>query len=347
MVLVTVVMSNLLIQTLGQASRGVIHPADVFEILGFSALGYSATLLTLSLFLSVIATLSRMYRDSEMVIWFSAGQSLTSLLLPIFKFAWPILICIFFSALTVWPWSHQKIQEIKLEFQSKNDIDMIVPGKFQEIANNKGVFFINTNSQSNVAGSDVFLSRVDGERSVVMVAKQGNITKKGDEKFLVLLNGEEVSTNADTQDTRLVTFKNYEILVKDSKSLVALDPPPYTRNSWELIKISSPILLGELSWRVSQGLCAINLIFFAIALSTVNPRAAKSYQMMKAILVFTIYYNLVNYGQRLVSGGSMSLLMMLGGFHSIAFLLAVGWIKIQQSNVTLKNWLKLPWPKTI
>jgi len=38
--------------------------------------------------------LSRMYRDSEMVIWFSSGQGLFSLLGPLFRFAWPVLLVI-------------------------------------------------------------------------------------------------------------------------------------------------------------------------------------------------------------------------------------------------------------
>lgn len=69
-VLATIVMTIMLIRTLGQASRGSVNPSDIMLVMGFTVLGHLPTLLTLSLFISIVATLSRMYTDSEMVIWF-------------------------------------------------------------------------------------------------------------------------------------------------------------------------------------------------------------------------------------------------------------------------------------
>ena len=49
------------------------HPQDVALLLGYIALGNLPTMLALSLFIAVVATLARMYRDSEMTIWFASG----------------------------------------------------------------------------------------------------------------------------------------------------------------------------------------------------------------------------------------------------------------------------------
>ncbi len=46
-------------------------------LLGFSLVNYLPVLLSLTLFISVLMTLSRSYRDSEMVVWFSSGLGLT------------------------------------------------------------------------------------------------------------------------------------------------------------------------------------------------------------------------------------------------------------------------------
>ena len=40
----------------------------------------------------MLLTLSRWYRDSEMVVWFTSGQSLTACLKPILLFAAPFWI---------------------------------------------------------------------------------------------------------------------------------------------------------------------------------------------------------------------------------------------------------------
>ena len=60
-VLVTVVMTMMLIRTLGQASRGSVSPSDVMLVMGFTVLGQLPTILSLSLFIAVVGTLSRMY----------------------------------------------------------------------------------------------------------------------------------------------------------------------------------------------------------------------------------------------------------------------------------------------
>lgn len=78
-VLVTIVITIILIRTLGQASRGSVNPSEVLLVMGFSVLSQLTTIITLSLFIAVVATLSRMYGDSEMVIWFSSGQGLGNL----------------------------------------------------------------------------------------------------------------------------------------------------------------------------------------------------------------------------------------------------------------------------
>ena len=48
-VLITIVMTIVLIRTLGQASRGFINPQDVMLFMAYSALGRLPTILTLSL----------------------------------------------------------------------------------------------------------------------------------------------------------------------------------------------------------------------------------------------------------------------------------------------------------
>jgi lipopolysaccharide export system permease protein len=71
-VLVTIVMTMMLIRTLGLAAKGSVNPQEVMMVMAYTVLGYLPTILSLSLFIAIVGTLSRMYRDSEMVIWFSS-----------------------------------------------------------------------------------------------------------------------------------------------------------------------------------------------------------------------------------------------------------------------------------
>jgi lipopolysaccharide export system permease protein len=144
-VLITVVMSMMLIRILGLAAKGVINPQDVMMLMGYAVLGHLPTILTLSLFIAVSSALGRMYRDSEMAIWFSSGQGLASFTAPVLRFAWPILLGIVVLALFVWPWSNQQTQELKERYELRGDLDRVAAGQFQENASGSRVFFIERN----------------------------------------------------------------------------------------------------------------------------------------------------------------------------------------------------------
>ncbi|MDE1978263.1 MAG: LptF/LptG family permease, partial [Betaproteobacteria bacterium] len=72
-VLFTVVITLMLIRILGQASDGQASPQDVFLLIGLTALSYLQIVITLSLFLAVLLTFTRMWLDSEMTIWRTTG----------------------------------------------------------------------------------------------------------------------------------------------------------------------------------------------------------------------------------------------------------------------------------
>ena len=125
-VLVTIVMTMTLIRTLSLATRGSVNPREVMMVMGYTVLGYLPPILTMCLFISIVGTLSRMYRDSEMVIWFAAGRGLSAFLPPLFRFAWPILLVIAGMALLVWPWSNQQIQDLKDRYGKRGDLERVL-----------------------------------------------------------------------------------------------------------------------------------------------------------------------------------------------------------------------------
>ena len=67
---------NLVLRLLARAAGGAVAPDGILALLGFNALFYLNILLSVALFLTVLLTLTRWYRDSEMIVWFTSGQSL-------------------------------------------------------------------------------------------------------------------------------------------------------------------------------------------------------------------------------------------------------------------------------
>ena len=90
-VILVIVITSFLVRALNQAAGGDIAPQDVALLLGYAGLQHLPTLLTLSLFIAVVSTLTRLYRDSEMVVWLSSGLGLTRFVGPVLRSAAPVL----------------------------------------------------------------------------------------------------------------------------------------------------------------------------------------------------------------------------------------------------------------
>src|SRR5690242_14855769 len=105
MTLFAIALTTRLIRLLGQAAGGKIPSDAVVAFLGFFALGTLPVLLSLTMFISVLMTLTRSWRDSEMVIWFGAGLPLTAWLKPVMIFALPQAMVVATLSLVISPWA--------------------------------------------------------------------------------------------------------------------------------------------------------------------------------------------------------------------------------------------------
>ncbi|WP_174862581.1 LPS export ABC transporter permease LptF [Comamonas jiangduensis] len=335
-VLITVVMTMMLIRTLGQATKGTVSPSDVMLVMGFTVLGQLSTILTLSLFVAVVGTLSRMYRDSEMSIWFASGQGLASQLKPILRFAWPIVAVIAVLGLLVWPWSNQQIQELRSQFEQRSDIDRIAPGEFQESSDGTRVIFIDKDSVSQESASNIFLVEQRQGREFVTSSKTAQIQTVDGVRNAVLTEGQRVETDQTTGQIKLTHFDSYTLRLEDS-SPAKTSLTARAISTPQLLQNTNPVYLAEAGWRAGLPLAALNLLVLALAITIVNPRAGQSTSLVVALLAFVVYYNLMNMGQSWVASGRMSLGGYLLGIHGSIFAIAALGLAIRHHRWHIKD----------
>ncbi|MBM3373825.1 MAG: LptF/LptG family permease, partial [Betaproteobacteria bacterium] len=132
LVLLGISVTTQLVRLLGQAAGGQITSTGVVALLGFNLVGYLPILLSLTLFIAVLMTLTRSYRDSEMVVWFSCGQGPTRWISPVFSFAAPLLLTIALLSLILSPWAVEKAEEFRRQMDSRDDVAQVTPGVFHE-----------------------------------------------------------------------------------------------------------------------------------------------------------------------------------------------------------------------
>ena len=336
-VLVTIVMTMTLIRTLSLASRGSVNPEEVMMVMGYTVLGYLPTILTLSLFIAIVGTLSRMYRDSEMAIWFSAGRGLSALVRPLFGFAWPVLLVTALLALVVWPWANQQTYELKDRYGRRGDLERVAPGQFQESASGRRVFFLDKDTPDNKSGRNIFISTIEKDRETVTSAHSGRVETIGDDQFLLLSNGQRLETSLSGEGLRISEFELHGSRVRDNNLIGADDSPAKTRSTLTLLRNPTPVNRGELAWRLGLALAGINFVLLAVTVSSVNPRVGRSGNLVFALFAFVVYYNMLNLGQSWISRERAGLLAFLLVVHGGTFAAASLWLAKQHNN-----WRVLP-----
>ena len=325
-VLVTIVVTVMLIRTLGQASVGRVNPSEVMLVMGFTVLGHLSTILTLSLFVAITATLTRMYASSEMVVWFSCGRSLMSFLRPVLRFAAPVLITIVVLALFVWPWSNHQIRELRDRFQGRNDIERVAPGRFIESAGGQRVFFIDKDTADAKSGNNIFISSNDRGKESVTTAASGHLASIKGERFLVLEKGNRMETELATGATRVSEFAEYGTRINSPALGPTNNNSPTMKPTRVLLTDRNPENMAELSWRIGLALAAINCVLIAVAATRVNPRVGRSGGLVFSLFAFATYYNMLSVGQSWIGNGRIGLVPFLILLHGGIFVLTLGWL---------------------
>src|SRR5579859_8022703 len=299
--LFSIALTTRLIRLLGEAAGGKMPSDAVIAYLGFFSLTTLPVLLSLTLFVSVLLTLSRSYRDSEMVIWFNSGLSLTAWLGPVLKFALPLLALIAATSLFLVPWAAQMSEQFRARIDARDDVSRVDPGTFGESGDRQRVFFVDSVGSDNATVKNVFVNSVQHQRDGVMMSRAGRTeTASNGDRFLVLDNGQRYEGQPGEADYRVMQFGRYATRIKAKEG----SRPVASHQDLSTLALAlnpTDANLGELVWRIGIPLSALILVLLAIPMSFVNPRAGRSVNLAFALLTYVVYSNLLSVSQARVT----------------------------------------------
>ena len=336
--LVTVVVTITLIRVVGDASRNIFSPADVLVIMAFTVLSDAPTILSLSMFIAVTAVITRMYRDSEMVIWLGTGKNPVGLVKPVLLFAWPVLFTILVLATLVLPWSYGRIEDLRDKFEKRGEIARFEPGKFQESPNGDQVFFIETDGRKEASGKNVFLLSRSGDSEMVAAAKSGHLEEVDGTKYLVLDHGQRLQHSSSNNALSLATFEKMGIRVNGGDTSARNYAPTNSLTTLYLLADPTPRNQGELVWRGGLVLAAINLLLLALAAAGANPRVGSSTNFGFALLAFVVYFNCLILAKNGVETGQYTALEVVTGLHGTVFVGCLAVLLLRSSTWRQPLW---------
>lgn len=325
-VLVTVVMTMTLIRTLGLASRGSFNPQDVMLVMSYTVLTFLPNIMTMGLFIAMVMTLTRLYTDSEMVIWFTSGVGLVGLLKPLLRFSWPILLAVAVLALFVLPWANQQIEVMRTQYENRGDLERVQPGQFQESAGGSRVFFVEKSLLSDLRASNVFVATTENGKETVTSARSGHTELIGNDRFLVLEHGQRLESSIGKNDLKVGEFERYALRVAQDPLGRRVEVPLGNVSTMELLRHPSIHYLGEITWRFGFVLASLNLVILALAATRVNPRVGRSGNLVFSLLLFQVYLNLLSLGQNWIAAGAIGFLAFNILLHGGALAAALLWL---------------------
>jgi lipopolysaccharide export system permease protein len=305
MTLFAIALTTRLIRLLGDAAGGKIPSDAVLAFIGFFALGALPVLLSLTMFIAVLLTLTRSWRDSEMVIWFTAGLPLTAWLKPVMLFALPQIAVISVLSLFISPWAALMGEQYSARIAARDDVTRVNPGVFGETGNKERVFFVESVSTEGGTVQNIFVSSVQQTRPGVSMSRTGHteVAANGD-RFIVLENGRRYEGTPGDAQYRVTEFERYAARIEAKGG----EEPVLTHKTTPtLALIGAPTQknLGELLWRVGIPISALVLVMLAIPMSFVNPRAGRSANLLFALFTYIVYSNLLSVSQARVSQGRL------------------------------------------
>jgi lipopolysaccharide export system permease protein len=322
-VILTIVITMMLIRVLGQAASGSVAPADVVLLMGYTALSHLPTMLALSLFTAIVVTLGRMYRDSEMAIWFSSGVAMTRFIAPVLRVSWPVLLVVAILVLVVWPWGNRSSNEMRERYTQRSDLSRVTPGVFQTSRDGHRVFFIERRSDEAMNARGVFVLANEERDEALTSARSAHLENIGTDRFLVLDSGQRNQFERASGERTLASFARYQVLVGEQQVQSASARSPKTLRTVDLVREPTARNQGELIWRLGLLIGAVNLVLLAIGLAATNPRRATNWNLLFALLAFVVYYNLINLSQAWVSSARVAFGPALALVHGGALVLAL------------------------
>jgi lipopolysaccharide export system permease protein len=325
-VLFTIFVTWTLISILGKAAGGKVASSDVLALIGFSVLNYLPTIIILTSFIAVIATVTRSYRDSEMVVWFASGQSLIRWVPPVLVFGLPMVAIVAALSFVATPWAKMKSAEFVERFEKREDLKRVSPGQFRESPSTNRVFFVEGSSRGSTVVQNVFVNSVDESGSSIVVAKEGVIEPDGKGgQYLVLKNGRRYLGQPGRADFQSMEFERYRMRVSSQVPMIGTEMPVDAMSTGTLLAVPQDRLTrAELLYRISAPISCLVLILLGIPLGFVNPRAGSSANLILALLIFFTYGNLSKVFENSVKQSKMSFGVAWWPLHLFALLVVAG-----------------------
>lgn len=305
-----------LVTLLSKAASGNLPSNIIFTLLSLQTIKNLSIILPLALFIGVLMTLSRWYRDSEMTVLAACGIGLTHFLRPVWLIAALMAVIVGLVSFYFAPLASGVADKIRTQNTEAYQVG-ITPGEFHRSKRDGAIFYVESVSPSGELNNIFANSPQFGRRGVVVATTGYEFTdpKTGDQ-YLVLRDGKRYEGIPGKADYKILSYAEYALRVEPQTAQnrgVTVEERP-TR---ELLSASDRAAGAEFHWRLAKPLVLFLLAPLALVFAYTDARRGRFANLFTAIFVYFLYANLLGFGHALLKQGRVDLVWGLWWVHAL------------------------------
>jgi len=343
-VLLLIFSSKHFVRYMSDAAAGELPTSMIFQLLSLFTLSYLVLIVPFAIYLAVIITLGRLYKDNEITAAEACGLGLPRIIRSIFYLS--LILSIFVGFLSIWvaPWAEAEQYNIRDQARAESEFGFISPGRFHEIRGGRGVFYIEDIVKNTGTMKKVFVYLRDEEKTDVFSSLTGfmHLDRSSGSQYIVLENGFRFEVLPEGNGYRLHDYQQSGIRI--AKQVVSSgNIKIIERTTSSLIGDESPEAQAELHWRIAMPISCVLLTIMAVLLSKTNPRQGRFGKLFVALLAYIFYVYVLMLTRSALKNGDIPLALGMWWVHG----LAIVFIFILLANQFGWRWVmdQMPWSR--
>lgn len=329
-VLLVVMIGVALGELLNDIAGGRIPSGLLWVLIGLKMPDVLGTIVPLSIFISIIWGLGRLYRDQEMSVMRASGFRWQMMLRPLFSLLLPVSAALLVIGLFVAPIASSVTQQKLLEAFRNAAEWGLQAGTFHVFRGGELVLYVESVEKDGRTLKNVFIQLRRDDRDQIWSAEQGYywLDKDTGNRYLTLENGQVTEGGAETLDFRIMHFSRNDLKLPEQESRVKADAVE-TRSSAEIMGSGSVEDIVEFQWRIAPSIVALVLGLLAIPMAHSPPREGRGGRALLGILAYAVYVNTLYMSRNWLLKGDMPIALGLWWIHLLVLVITLIWLRRQ------------------
>lgn len=307
---------------LTDAAEGALPPNVILHLLGLRTIMALPSLLPVVLYLAILLALGRLHQDQEMTALNACGVGPGRVRAIVLSFALLVAGGIGALSYSTRPWAANELQVVGHRAAREVSADSISPGRFYELGGEaEQVVFAEARSRTNSQIlENVFVQYRKGNELSILYSDEALVHRdeQSGYRFLRLLDGYRYDLRPDRREYEITNYEEF-VIRTPVETLLPEEGAQKARPTSELFGSSDLLDEAELQWRLSMPVSALILAFLAIPLSRVEPRQGKYGKLLLAILIYTVYRQLLSTSKNWVADGDLAAFPGMWVVHALCF----------------------------